>query len=782
MIYLGIKRVPLSLVACIATAILSSATIPGYGGRSALGLVDSLIRPSSVNLIPMPQKVSFPEEPAFGWRGDGATLLIEGADRDLYPLLREVVGDLEQLGQKASFVGDGLSVPAGGVAFCKLVRLAEMEPAEYRLCVSATAGVRLEYGGTEGARYGLQTLRQLMTARGLPATRISDRPRFSYRGLMLDVSRHFMPKEFVLKLLDEMARYKLNRLHWHLTDGGGWRAEIRAYPALTQKTAYRTVADFEEWWSDGDRAHADSDAPHAYGGYYTREEMAEVVRYASERGIEVIPEIEMPSHSHEVLYAYPALSCTGQPRRYDRDLCLGNPDTYTFLCRVLDEMIALFPSRQIHIGGDEADMQSWKSCPKCQAVIRREGLGGVEGLQSYFFGKIADYLRSKGRTAIAWDEIGAGEIPEGTTIMSWRGEEGAIRAARQGHDAIMCPVGLLYLDYYQSDRRYEPLANGWTTTFMRTYGYDPLPRVLSEKEQQRIIGVQGNLWTEYVPTPSHAEYMIFPRLLSLAEIAWTDPARKDPKDFRRRVNIEVEKLRQRGVNSYRPSSLLQEKIEVDRIHKAIRVTLDGERDPAEIRYTTDGSIPTLRSKRYFPGDTLVVTDSARIVAAYFVDGVISGYLSKVSADYHRAIGKPLIWKTPLSRQFVTSGPETALVDGRRGTADFCDGIWLVTNLAQDNIAVLDLQEDSMVHSVSTRCMHQPGPRVSLPEWIELSISEDGQDYRLVGRIHPQKPPRQTRQEIETFTFFPNQNARYLKVHYHLPHPGDLLVTDELVVW
>lgn len=761
----------MSSTSYILRLLLSCAAL--VGGLSAYS------QEEDYTLIPMPQHVESLSEGYYEW-SDGVRLSLPETLSDLLPIARELVGEIEEVGAVS-----GLSVSCEESTDRSMIHFEydpRMTPDGYTLRITPDSGVLLRYKEAEGVRYALQTLRQLITPRGLPSLEIEDRPRLPYRGLMLDVSRHYMPLPFILRLLDEMARYKLNKLHWHLTDGGGWRLEIKSIPELVGKTAYRSEPHFMTWWDSGDRRHIPSDSIGGYGGYYTQEEVREVVRFAQERGIEVIPEIEMPSHSSEVLYALPQLSCSGSPARYERDLCLGNPETYTFIHRVLDEVMDLFPSQYIHIGGDEADKRGWETCSRCKALCDREGLESTDALQGYFMTSISEYVTSRGRTAIGWDDVLGGGAPHEMTIMSWRGEEGGITAAKSGHDAIMCPVGILYLDYYQSDRRYEPEANGWTTTFMRTYGYDPVPPSLTSDEKRHIVGVQGNLWTEYVPTPEHAEYMIFPRLLSLAEIGWTEVSRKDPECFKWRLNREVERLRGRGVNSYSPSSILDESMTVDNAHRRILVTLESERRPLEVHYTLDGTIPTLSSPRYSLGDTIVVSDSARIMAAHFVAGRIDGRVTEVDADYHLGVGKRLTWLTPTSREYASVGLETALLDGVRGTANFSDGKWLGTRASRDNVALIDLGVVQPIHKVSTRCMQQAGPGLYMPRWVEVSLSEDGQTFTPCGRILSATSPDDRRQRIETFTTRTDRKARYIKVHYHMPTDDKYLMTDEIVIW
>ena len=412
-------------------------------------------------------------------------------------------------------------------------------------------GIRLSASTETGIFYGLQTLLQLLNNsdnKTLPALTINDSPRFPYRGLHLDVSRHFFDKEFVKKQLDAMAYFKMNRLHWHLTDGAGWRIEIKKYPRLTSFAAWRPFDKLNDWWVGG-RTFCEQDDPRAVGGYYTQDDIREVVAYAAERHITIIPEIEMPGHSEEVLATYPELSCSGKPY-VNADFCIGTEKTFEFLENVLLEVIDLFPSEYIHIGGDEASKSSWKTCPRCQKRMADEHLNSVEELQSYMIHRIEKFLNDHGRKIIGWDEIIEGGLSPTATVMSWRGEEGGIKAVKAGNQAIMTPGKYCYLDAFQDAPNTQPMAIGGYLTLEKVYSFEPVPDSLSTKEAELILGVQGNVWTEHIPTPEHYEYMIYPRILALAEIGWSPSEVKKWDNFHTRALQAVNILREQGYNPF----------------------------------------------------------------------------------------------------------------------------------------------------------------------------------------------------------------------------------------
>lgn len=430
-------------------------------------------------------------------------------------------------------------------------------PESYTLSVTPE---RIQIQATSGAGlfYGIQTLLQLSVSSDtgvitVSAVEVQDTPRFAYRGLMLDVSRHFFTKEFVKKQIDALAFYKINRLHLHLTDAAGWRIEIKKYPLLTEFAAWRTDANWKKWWN-GDRKYLRFDEPGASGGYYTQDDIREIVEYARQHFITVIPEIEMPAHSEEVLAAYPQLSCAGEPYK-NADFCVGNEETFTFLENVLTEVLELFPSEYIHIGGDEAGMAAWKTCPKCQKRMKDEHLSHVDELQSYLIHRIEKFLNARGRRLLGWDEILKGGLAPNATVMSWRGEEGGIAAVTSGHRAVMTPGSHCYLDSYQDAPYSQPEAIGGYLPLKKVYAYNPVAASLSAEQAKLVYGAQVNLFTEYVPTPEHVEYMLYPRTLALAEVAWSAPERKSWPDFHARALKAVSDLQAKG---YHPFDLKNE--------------------------------------------------------------------------------------------------------------------------------------------------------------------------------------------------------------------------------
>ena len=415
-----------------------------------------------------------------------------------------------------------------------------MTIAPKEITVEATSGA--------GLFYGIQTILQMARENSTVACgKITDEPAFAYRGLMLDVSRHFFGKEFIKKQIDAIAHFKMNRLHLHLTDAAGWRIEIKKYPRLTNFAAWRKPGLWKDWWF-GDRLYVNEGTEGAYGGYYTQDDIREIVKYAQERYITIIPEIEMPAHSEEVLTAYPELSCTHEPYK-QADFCIGNEKTYEFLENVLSEVIELFPSEYIHIGGDEAGKASWPHCPLCQKRMKEENLKDVNELQSYLIQRIEKFVNSKGRQIIGWDEILDGGLAPNATVMSWRGTEGGLAAVNSGHKAIMTPGGYCYLDSYQDAPHTQPMAFGPYMPLDKVYSYNPIEGLEAEKAKL-IHGIQGNLWVEYIPTEEMVEYMIYPRILAIAEIGWSNPAERNFAEFRERAINAVEWLRGKGYNAF----------------------------------------------------------------------------------------------------------------------------------------------------------------------------------------------------------------------------------------
>jgi len=490
-----------------------------------------------------------------------------------------------------------------------------------------------------GVFYGMQTLLQLLPARledpgrtdpvaryRIPGVRIADRPRFPWRGMHLDVSRHFFTKEFIKRYLDLMAMHKMNVFHWHLTDDQGWRIEIKKYPKLTEIGAWRVDREDRPWHEreaqrPGEKA--------TYGGFYTQNDVREILEYAQRRFITVVPEIEMPAHAIAALASYPGLSCTGGPFSVMpggiwpiRDIyCAGSEETFAFLEDVLTEVLGLFPSKYIHIGGDEAAKDNWKACPKCQARMRIEGLKNEEELQSYFIQRIEKFLISKNRKLIGWDEILQGGLAPEATVMSWRGMGGGVAAAQQGHEVIMTPTEYCYFDYYQAEGgEGEPPGIGGFLPLEKVYAFEPMPDVLTGDQKRLILGGQGNVWTEYIATPEHAEYMALPRMAAMAEVLWSPKNLRNLADFLGRMQVHYSRLDRAGVH-YRQPALGGYQPYNPFIGKT-KVRIENPRPETVVRYTLDGTDPTPDSKAL--EGPLVIKDDLTLTAQAFAGTVKVG--------------------------------------------------------------------------------------------------------------------------------------------------------------
>ena len=510
-----------------------------------------------INVIPYPNKVELGKG---SFKAAGASFNCEeGLSQASLEQIRELAASLTLVSGKTSSVASpsGLAASAreGSLKGFVFLKDAALEEGAYTLEINKKACI-VKASGFPGFLHSLQTLKQLLGPAvfskeplpkekfRLPGLRIEDAPRFAYRGLHLDCARHFFSVEEVKKYLDIMALYKMNRFHWHLTDDQGWRLEIKKYPKLTQIGAYRNGTVIKKDWDSNDGIR--------YGGYYTQEQVKDIVAYAAALDITVIPEIDLPGHMMGALAAYPELGCTGGPYEVwtrwgvsEQVLCPGKEGMFTFLNDVFDEVLALFPSEYIHIGGDECPKTEWEKCPDCQARIRKLGLKDDEKhsaeayLQNYVTARVQDMLNAKGRKIIGWDEVLEGKLAEGATVMSWRGVDGGVKAAGLGFDVIMTPNTFMYFDYYQSkEQDKEPFGIGGFLPLEQVYGYEPFEG-LDEASQKHILGVQANLWTEYIATPEHLEYMLLPRMFALSEVQWCVPSNKDYGRFTKAVKDEA---------------------------------------------------------------------------------------------------------------------------------------------------------------------------------------------------------------------------------------------------
>jgi hexosaminidase len=583
----------------------------------------------AVSVIPYPASVTVDSSVRYTFGATPVVALSAPTDVELRALGALAVDILRQeLGVQPT-----LATSAGGVAPAAVSLLltpgtGATGPESYRLDVT-NGGVSISASRHAGLFYGLQTLRalleaeraRLLTARGasgrtggtVVGTRIADAPRFSYRGLHLDVGRHFAPVAFVKRYIDLMSRYKYNVFHWHLTEDQGWRIEIEKYPRLTEVGSCRKQTQLglfrQTFVGDSIR----------YCGFYTQDEIRDVVAYAKTRYVTVIPEIEMPGHAKAALAAYPELGCTPGPFEVrmtwgvDEDIFCPKEETFTFVENVLTEVLALFPSTYIHIGGDEAPKTRWRASPIAQEVIRREKLKDEHELQSYFIRRVEKFLNGRGRRLIGWDEILEGGLAPQATVMSWRGIAGGIAAARQNHDVIMSPNSHTYFDYNQGDRRFEPLNPGNSLPIHRVYSYEPVPDSLTPEQGRHILGAQAQLWTEYMPTTAQVEYMAYPRALALAEVVWSPKSTKNWDSFRHRLLPRLLGLDRLNVNYRFPG--VDEGLERNRVVEGdtVVVELRSAVPEAEIRYTLDGSHPTATSPLYtaplriaVPGDGVSV--------------------------------------------------------------------------------------------------------------------------------------------------------------------------------
>lgn len=736
-----------------------------------LACASPVTRKIDLQLIPQPAKITA-EEGVFRLSKDTYMGIPVGEEENLCALLlHQVVSD--QAGYELE-VGEGTN----NIIYLSIDSMVPGGKEGYRLLIDPKQ-ISLVGGSPAGLFYGVQTLRQLLTDASLynaekkmwnlPVMEIEDSPAFPYRGMHLDVSRHFYPKEFVMKCLDLMSEYKLNRFHWHLTDAAGWRIEIKKYPELTSRGAWRTKESYMEWWK-GDRHYVSADSVGAYGGFYTQEDIREVVAYAAKRHITIIPEIEMPGHSEEVISIYPRLGCTGEPYR-NGELCIGNEETYEFLDNVLTEVVGLFPSEYIHIGGDEASTAAWKKCPKCQKKMKDEHLKDEKELQSYLIHRASDILKSKGRKLIGWDEILEGGLAPDATVMSWRGESGGIKAARMGHDVVMTPGGYCYFDSYQADPRTQPAAIGGFTPYLKVYSYHPVPAELTTEEARHILGAQANLWTEYISTTAHVEYMIFPRLLALSEVVWSPQDQRDPEDFKRRIAGHIRLLQEKGVNVFPLSDHIDMLTEVDTVGKRMKIGFDSEKYQPVIHYTVNGSEELLYKEPFY------ITDSARVQAFIVENGKRSNEVLDTRVDYHRAIGAKADYRTRYSGAYPAAGM-TTLTDGRRGGLTYGDGCW--QGFLNHIDVVIDLGSVCDLSYVSANFMQLIGPGVYMPDYVTISVSSDGETFQEVARINNDVSVDVKDLIIKDFTARFQTEGRYVRL-FARKHAGFQFI-DEVVVY
>ncbi|TRX36576.1 family 20 glycosylhydrolase [Flavobacterium sp. ZT3R18] len=668
----------------------------------------------------------------------------------------------------------------------------------YKLKVSPNSIV-IKASSHKGIFYGMQSVLQILpvvrtnAALAVPVMEVNDYPRFKWRGMMLDVSRHFFGTEVIKEYLDLMASYKMNVFHWHLVDGAGWRLEIKKYPKLTQQAAWR-VDDLNKPWNWAEVAFNADRNKSTYGGYYTQEQLKEIVAYAKARNITVVPEIEMPGHSEAAMAAYPELSCNSATNfgqsgdffasKMEGNYCAGNDNSFLFIQDVLTEVMAIFPSAYLHIGGDEVDKTSWKNCVRCQARMKAENLKDENELQSYFIRRIEKFLVSKNRKMIGWDEILEGGLAPEATVMSWRGEAGGIEAAKMKHNVIMTPNSPCYFDHYQAGPEGEPLAIGGFNTVKKVYDYEPIPKELNKEEEQYVMGGQGNVWTEYIATTKHLEYMVLPRMAALAEVLWSPKDTKNWNDFKERLQYHFRGYDQKGLN-YSPGNFTVS-IKPSFQNEQLQVALFTEALHGEILYTTDGSEPTLQSLKY--EQPIKINSSLELKAATVVNNQIrSVQAAKQNFVMHKAMGSPVVYTNPVSEYYLADGPNS-LTDGVRGTN--ANGKYWHGFFAKDMVATIDLGKGKSIKSIALGCLQNYNDWVFLPQSVKFEGSSNGTDYAEIKTVNNPIDANLKNMKYDFVAAFNPQTVKYIRVTAKnslcpLGHSGEgksgWLFVDELIV-
>ena len=604
--------------------------------------------------------------------------------------------------------------------------------------------IQIKSGSREGVSRGIASLEQLILLNELndeyflPQVTIKDQAAFEHRGLLLDCSRHFFEVDVVKKYIDLLAFYKMNALHWHLTEDQGWRIEIDKYPLLTEVSAYRTE-------QDGSR----------YGGFYTKDQIRDVVAYASERNITIIPEIEMPGHSQAALAAYPELSCTGGPIKVANDwgvfkeiYCAGNDSTFVFLEDVLTEVMELFPSKKIHIGGDEAPKTRWEKCPKCQRRIKEEGLANEHELQSYFIRRIQDFLNENGRQLIGWDEILEGGIAEGATVQSWRGMEGGIQAVKNGNESIMSPTSHAYFDYDLN-----------AIDLRKVYSFNPIPAGLADSESELIIGGECNMWSERVPNESNLDGKVFPRLLAMSEVLWSDSTDRDFSEFQKRVNEHYSILKEFDVAYGRESIPLTHNVEIENGEAYLK--LKPYAKDIELHYTYECKGCEEIEQGYI--SPIPIDQTGEILIQPKKNGVKYGEIITVPVVSHQAIGSKSTYEHGFS-DWYTAGGRNGLVDGKLGTLNFRDGAWQGF-WGDDLICTLELDSAKEINSISANFYQYNNSWIFVPKSVEIEISKDGNAWTSLGSKKSTTPPKQRGSSIENITVGTDDHfvAKYIRL-------------------
>ena len=752
---------------------LSKLTLLCAAFAGMMACSDGKVAKGDYGIIPLPQEVSMINGGSFVLTPSTSIVYPEGND-----LLKQAGEFLAAYIKEATGYAPKVVTTKGSKPIHLSIDKSISNPEGYRLTVTPE-GIELAGASEAGVFYGIQTLRKSIPAVAegmnieLPSVTINDYPRFVYRGMHLDVSRHFFTVDSIKKYIDILALHNMNTFHWHLTDDQGWRIEIKKYPELTKIGSQRkqTVIGHNTGEYDGK----------PYGGFYTQDEIRDVIAYAQERFITIIPEIDLPGHQQAALATYPELGCTGGPYDVwqqwgisDDVICAGNPKSMQFLEDVLSEVIDLFPSEYIHVGGDECPKVRWKTCPKCQARIKAEGIKGdkkhsaEEYLQSSIISQMEKFVESKGRHIIGWDEILEGGLAPNATVMSWRGVDGGIEAAKQHHNVIMTPNTYLYFDYYQStDTENEPMAIGGYLPLERVYSLEPTAGIPDEYKKY-VIGVQANLWTEYIPTFSQVEYMVMPRMAALAEVQWTDPSKKEYQSFLPRL-VRMTKLYDRlGYNYAKNIFDIHAEFTTDTENGEIVVNLSTMGD-GDIYYTLDGSEPTSASNKYEA--PVKIKENATIKAVVVRPAGNSRVFSE-KITFSKSTAKPVTLRVAPSKGYeFKGGPEMA--DGLIGDSNYKTGRWLGFQ-GKDLDAAIDLKQPVEISKVSFNTNVVKGDWIMGAAGVTVKVSEDGKNFKeVVSKTIPSlKQSDKDGIYPQEVTFAPVK-ARYVEV---------IIKSDKLPAW